>query len=84
MDKCKHDQFPNLKLFFETSSTSMNDDVKIRSHLQYLSVQLRTKWDWVNIPFGNHLTDHLLISEQEKLIDISCNNRLKVVLQNNR
>ncbi|KAK5647819.1 hypothetical protein RI129_001744 [Pyrocoelia pectoralis] len=35
------------------------------------------QWNWVNNPFANHSVDHLPISDQEELIDISCNSRLK-------
>lgn len=86
IDRCKYDQFPNLKLFLETTSSSVNEDVKsaIKGHLQNLSTELRTyfpeissQWNWVKDPFGNCCTDHLSISDQEQLIDISCNSRLK-------
>lgn len=86
IDRCKYDQFPNLKLFLETTSSSVNEDIKsaIKYHLQNLSAELRayfpeisSQWNWVNNPFGNCFTDHLSICAQEELIDISCNSRLK-------
>lgn len=86
IDKCKYDQFPNLKLFLDTTSSTINEDLKsdIKCHLQNLSAALRSyfpeispQWNWVNNPFANHSVDHLPISDQEELIDISCNSRLK-------
>lgn len=86
IDNCKYDQFPNLKLFLDTTSSTVNEDLKsdIKCHLQNLSAALRNyfpeispQWNWVNNPFANHSVDHLPISDQEELIDISCNSRLK-------
>ncbi|GBP35935.1 Zinc finger BED domain-containing protein 5 [Eumeta japonica] len=86
IEKCKYDQFPNLKLFLDTTSSTGNEDLKsdIKCHLQNLSATLRSyfpeispQWNWVNNPFANHSVDHLPISDQEELIDISCNSRLK-------
>ncbi|CAB3259876.1 unnamed protein product [Arctia plantaginis] len=56
IDKSKYDQFPNLKLFLDTTSSTVNEDLKsdTKYHLQNLRVALRSyfpeispQWNWV-------------------------------------
>ncbi|KAK9687320.1 hypothetical protein QE152_g36534 [Popillia japonica] len=62
----------------------LNEDVKsaIKCHLQNLPIalllpEMSSNGMGVNNPFRNCHTDHIYISDQEELIDISCNSSLK-------